>query len=51
MIKSRRIDRKRMQHVWRRRGMHREFWWERQKEKHHCEDLDIGGRIISKWIL
>jgi hypothetical protein len=30
----------------RRRGMPIGFWWESQKE-----DLDVGGRIIFKWIL
>jgi hypothetical protein len=27
------------------------FWWESQKERGHWEDLDIGERIILKWIL
>jgi hypothetical protein len=27
------------------------FWWERQKERDHWEDLDVGKRIILKWIL
>jgi hypothetical protein len=31
--------------------MHRGFWWERQKERDHQEDLDIGGRLILRWIL
>jgi hypothetical protein len=22
------------------------FWWESRKERDHCEDLDVGGRII-----
>jgi hypothetical protein len=30
-----------------RRGMHTEFWWESQKGK----DLDVGARIILKWVL
>jgi hypothetical protein len=34
-----------------RRGMHIGFWWESQKERDHKEDLDVGGRIILKWIL
>jgi hypothetical protein len=34
-----------------RRGMHIGFWWESQKERDHYECLDIGGRIILKWIL
>jgi hypothetical protein len=27
------------------------FWWESQKERCHYEDLDVGGRIILKFIL
>jgi hypothetical protein len=34
-----------------RSGMHIEFWWESQKEREHRKDLDVGGRIILKWIL
>jgi hypothetical protein len=26
------------------------FWWERQKERDHYEDLFVGGRIILRWI-
>jgi hypothetical protein len=33
------------------RGMHVGFWWESQKEIDHQEDLDVGRRIILKWIL
>jgi hypothetical protein len=33
------------------RGMHIGFWLESQKERDHYEDLDVGGRIILKWIL
>jgi hypothetical protein len=32
-------------------SMHIGFWWESQKERDHSEDLDVGGRIILKWIL
>jgi hypothetical protein len=28
--------------------MHVEFWCESQKERDHCEDIDIGGKIILK---
>jgi hypothetical protein len=31
-------------------GSH-EYWWERQKERDHWEDQDVGGWTISKWIL
>jgi hypothetical protein len=27
------------------------FGWESQKERDHYEDLNVGGRIILKWIL
>jgi hypothetical protein len=33
------------------RGMHIEFLWESQKKINHLEDLDLGGRILLKWIL
>jgi hypothetical protein len=26
-------------------------WWESQKKRDHYEDLDIGWRIILRWIL
>jgi hypothetical protein len=32
------------------RRVRRGFWWEIQKERCHQKDLDIGGRIILKWI-
>jgi hypothetical protein len=25
--------------------------WESQRERDHWEDVDVGGRIISKWVL
>jgi hypothetical protein len=31
--------------------MHVGFWWESQKERDNYKDLDVGGRIILKWIL
>jgi hypothetical protein len=27
------------------------FWWKRQKERDHWGDLDIGSRIILKFII
>jgi hypothetical protein len=33
------------------RGVHIEFLWESQKERDNEEDLDVGERIIVKWIL
>jgi hypothetical protein len=27
------------------------FWWESHNKKDHYEDLDIGGRIILRWML
>jgi hypothetical protein len=31
--------------------MHIGYWWACQKERDHCEDQDIGGWTILKWIL
>jgi hypothetical protein len=33
------------------RGMHIGFLWESQKERDHYGDVDVGGRVILKWIL
>jgi hypothetical protein len=33
-----------------RRGMRVGFRWESQKERDAKEGLDVGGRIILKWI-
>jgi hypothetical protein len=33
------------------KGWHIGHRWECQKENPHYEDLDIGGRIILRWIL
>ena len=38
-------------HVWDTRGVSVEFWWGGRKEGDHLEDLDVGGRLILKWIL
>jgi hypothetical protein len=27
------------------------YWWERQEERGHWEDEDVGGWKILKWIL
>jgi hypothetical protein len=27
------------------------YWWERQKERYHYEDQNVGRWIILKWIL
>jgi hypothetical protein len=51
MIKSRRI-------IWAghvarvgRRELHIGYWWESQEERDHFGHEDVGGWIISKWIL
>jgi hypothetical protein len=31
-----------------RRGMHKGYWWEIQKERDHREDQDVGGWKILK---
>jgi hypothetical protein len=31
--------------------MHRGFLWERQKGKEHYEGIEVGGRVILKYIL
>jgi hypothetical protein len=33
------------------RGIHIGVWWEIQNRRYNYEDLDVGGRIILKWIL
>jgi hypothetical protein len=35
----------------RRKGMHRGFCWESQKERDHWEQLKAGGRVILTYIL
>jgi hypothetical protein len=27
------------------------FWWELRKKRGNYENLDVGGRMIRKWIL
>jgi hypothetical protein len=31
--------------------MHRRFCWEGHEERDNCEDVDVGGRMILKWVL
>jgi hypothetical protein len=33
-----------------REEVHTGLWWVKLKERVHLEDLDVGGRIILKWI-
>jgi hypothetical protein len=33
------------------RGMHKVFWWESQKEIDQQEYINVGGRIMLRWIL
>jgi hypothetical protein len=32
-----------------RRGVHTGLWWGNSRERDHCEDIGIDGRIILKW--
>jgi hypothetical protein len=32
-------------------AVHTRFWWERLKERDNREDLDLGKRLILRWIL
>jgi hypothetical protein len=51
MIKSRRMKWAENLARMGRRGMHRECWWEIQKERDHWENQDVGGWTILKRIL
>jgi hypothetical protein len=33
-----------------RTGMYIGYWWESQKDRNHCEDQDVGGWTILRWI-
>jgi hypothetical protein len=37
-----------MGHVWGRRGIHAEVWWQNLKVQVHLEDLGVDGRVILK---
>jgi hypothetical protein len=50
MIKSRSIGWAGLVALTGRRGMRIGFWRESNKERDYYEDLDVGGRIILKWI-
>jgi hypothetical protein len=39
-----------MWRVWGTGEVHTGFWWGDLRERDHLEDLDVDGRIISKWI-
>jgi hypothetical protein len=40
-----------MYQAWGRRGMCVLFWWESQKERDHCKDLDADARRMIILIL
>jgi hypothetical protein len=46
MVKSRRMRWSgHVARMWR-RGMNIEYWWERQRERDHYSNQDVGGWII-----
>jgi hypothetical protein len=51
MVKSRWMRWTGMQNEWRKRGMHIAYWWDSRKERDQCEDQDVDGWAILKWIL
>jgi hypothetical protein len=40
-----------MWHIWRKREVCTKFWWGNLRERNHCGDQDIDGRIILRWTL
>jgi hypothetical protein len=40
-----------MKQEWGRSGIHKRYLLERQKERDHYGNQDVGGRIILKWVL
>jgi hypothetical protein len=40
-----------MWHAWKRRERYTGFWWETPKERDHLEDLGVGEKMGSEWIL
>jgi hypothetical protein len=40
-----------MWHVRETGEVHTEFWCGDLREQDHLEDLDVDGRVISKWII
>jgi hypothetical protein len=39
-----------LQHVWVIGEMHTVLWWTKLRERDHCEDPGVDGRIILKWM-
>ena len=39
-----------MGHVWRKEEVCTRFWWGNLRERDHCGDNDVDGRIILRWI-
>ena len=40
-----------MGHVQRKGEVCTRFWWGNLRERDHCGDQDVDGRIILRWIL